>query len=420
MIRPTVAVLFVLGFLTNGSDRGFATAAPAGAKVRVVRVEGEAVDGGFVGVDGKGVVLEGAEAPIPLRNVRELHFAAETAPRALAEGAVGLRIVLRGGDVVRGALEAASVEDLTIKPVDFAALRLPFDAIRCIEADPASRGPCDEPGRLRPARKGTDIAYARSGDAFAGTLAEATMSGVVLEGNGAKQTLRWAELIVLHLDGTDAKPPEGLVAEFEMRGGSLLLGTDVTADAAAWRATLGGGIQLTVPRDGVAAVRWSGGSFARVDDLPYEATLIPFYEGLDPAFLEAWYGARADRTPSGCPLRIANGAYRHGIAVHAKSVVKVPLGKAYRRFTAAFGVDDEAVALGARSGSKGDVTARVLVDGKEVWSTNGSVKGGEPARPIGPIDVAGAETLVLEVGFGSDQHRLDRADWVDPVLVRAP
>ena len=66
------------------------------------------------------------------------------------------------------------------------------------------------------------------------------------------------------------------------------------------------------------------------------------------------------------------------------------------------------------------MTARVLVDGKPVWTSAGSVRGGEAARVVGPLDVSGAKSLVLEVDFGEGQHQMDRADWVDPVLVRAP
>ena len=58
----------------------------------------------------------------------------------------------------------------------------------------------------------------------------------------------------------------------------------------------------------------------------------------------------------------------------------------------------------------------MLADGREVWSSGGSVKGGEPARAVGPLDVTGVDTLTLEVDFGGGRHVMDRADWVDLVL----
>ena len=423
VIRSPVASILVLALVTIGSSREFAAAAPAGPKARLIRVDGDPVEGSFVRAGTKEIVLEGLAAPVDLSSVRELRFAPGDAPRVPIDGAVGLRVILRGGDVVRGALGAASAEELTIKPPDLGSLRIPFDAIRRVEAEPPNRGPCDEPGSERPARKGTDLVYSRSGDAFAGLLVEATMKGVVLEGNGTKQSLSWADLVVLHLDGTEPKERSGLVAEIETVGGSMLLGTDATGDADGWKVTLDSGLKVSVPKGGVTAVRWSGGTFARMETLPFEAKYVHYYTdvGQNPADYEAWWGARVDRTRGlGCPLRIANTTYRHGIAVHAKSIIKVPLGKAYSRFSSLFGIDDEEQTDGGGKASRGDVTARVLVDDKEVWTSKGSVKGGEPARTVGPVDVTGGLVLVLEVDFGGDMNIFDRADWADPILVRAP
>ena len=130
-----------------------------------------------------------------------------------------------------------------------------------------------------------------------------------------------------------------------------------------------------------------------------------------------WFDTRADRTPHGCPLRVAGSSFRHGLAVHSKSVVKIPLKKGFARFEARFGIDDETLA--AAENVRGDVTARVTTDGREVWTSGAShVKSGEAARIVGPIDVTGVEMLALEVEFGDGMEVNDRADWGDPVLVR--
>ena len=256
----------------------------------------------------------------------------------------------------------------------------------------------------------------------AGTLSEASAKGIVLEGDGPKQSLSWAELVVLHLDGEDPAPRSGLVTEIETAGGAMLVGTEASGDATGWKLRLLTGIDLFVPRETLIAVRWSGTSFARAEGLAFESEFTPYYpgDGIDKRHLDALYGARVDRTRRGCPLRIGGTTFRHGFAVHARSVIRIPLAGGFRRFLAGFGIDDEVLTDGAGGGAKGDVTARVRVDGREVWSSKGSVRGGEAARTIGPIDVTGAKTLVLEVDFGGDFHILDRADWVDPILVRAP
>jgi hypothetical protein len=178
---------------------------------------------------------------------------------------------------------------------------------------------------------------------------------------------------------------------------------------------------VDVPAASVRTIRWSGGAFVYASELPFTSKYTPFVDDDSKpeyrAYRELWYGARADLRPDGCPLRIAGTTYRRGIGVHARSVVTLPLAKGFVRFECRFGIDD-APNLGG-DGPRGDVTARVVADGKEVWTSGGSVRGGEPARVVGPIDVTGVESLVLEVDFGAELHQRDRADWVDPVLLRA-
>jgi hypothetical protein len=229
----------------------------------------------------------------------------------------------------------------------------------------------------------------------------------------------WADLVVAHLDVESLPPATGLLAEVETLSGSRIQATRLTGDAKTLRITSRAGVEMEAPLVGVRVVRWKGGRFVYASDLPYRSKLEVYYgDGAVPSeHYEPWYGARTDRTAERCPLRVGGVTYRHGIAVHAKSTVTVPLERAFATFETGFGIDDET--LEAAEGPRGDVTARVLVDGKEVWSSGGSVKGGEEARKIGPLDVRGAQSLVLEVDFGAGQHENDRADWVDPILVKA-
>lgn len=419
-LLQATGLIVVLGLAPLGMGPVTAAlAGPAGAAgVRVVPVKGAAFEGTFTGCTADALSLEG-KAALPLDGVREVRFVPDAPPPAFPERAVGLRVVLRGDELVRGVLVGADADGLDVKPPDMPALRLKFDDVRRIETERPDRGACDEPARHRPPREKTDVAYAVSGDAFPGTLDHATLAGVTLDRDGDKRTVPWAELVVLHIDEPALPAPEGRTAEIDTVGGSRLTATSLECDVKTLRVTTRAGLALDVPREAVAAIRWWGGAFTYASRLPFTAELVPYYKDdvTDPTFLEHWYGARVDRMPSGCPLRIAGTTYRHGFAVHAKSVVTIPLGGAYTSFEARFGIDDEALAA---TDPKGDVTARVLVDGKPVWTSAGSVRGGEAARVVGPLDVTGAKSLVLEVDFGEGQHQMDRADWADPVLVRAP
>ncbi len=420
MRRPPATIVLGLALLAGAAlPAGVRGAPAAGPKVRVVRVGAASVEGTFARSTPAEIVLDGVATPLDVATTRELRFAPDAPPRPLPERSTGLRVVLRGGEVIRGTLEAATVDELTVKPPDLAAMRLPFDAIRRVETESPDRRLCDEPDRLRPARAGTDVAYARSGDAYAGTVADATTKGLVIESSASKQTLAWADLVVLHLDEPALPPAKATPCEIETAGGSILLGEDPVGSVDGFTLTLRSGPKVSVPREALVAVRWLGGAFALVGALAFEATITPGYEDVaKPSREDLVWGLRVDRTPGGCPLRIGGVRYRHGISVHSKTSLRVPLGKAWTRFTCAFGIDDEVLTDTADPSRKGDVTARVLVDGKEAWSSKGSVRGGEAARVVGPIDVTGAEELVLEVDFGADQFTLDRADWAEPILSR--
>jgi hypothetical protein len=415
----TARLPVLLVALSGGvSDVPAAEAAPGKGVVAVVPVRGAAVEGEFVSLGEAGVRLAGASAPHALDALREVRFAADGPLPELAAG-VGLRVVLKGGEVVRGVFASGSETGIDVKAPDLPAVSLSFDVVRRIEAEAAHRGPCSEPARERPPRPGTDVAYLKSGDVFPGTVLSADSEGIVVEASRGRTTrVAWRDLVVAHLDNPALPPPAGLVAEVDTVGGSRLVATAVAGDSKTLSVTLRSGSKVDVPAASVRTIRWSGGSFVYASDLPFTSKFTPYVA--DPqieAYLERLYGARADRTPEGCPLRIAGTTYRHGIAVHSKSAVTIPLGKAYARFECRFGIDDEL--LSRSEGPKGDVTARVVADGKEVWSSGGSVRGGEPARTVGPIDLTGVESLVLEVDFGNELHQGDRADWADPVLLRA-
>jgi hypothetical protein len=395
----------------------------AGEKVVTTRLSGTPVEGPFASIDATHLRLTGHD-PVPLAELLEARF--EGPPSRAPRAGPRLAAVLRGGEEVVGTFVEGDAEGITLEPTDYPAVAVPFDAVLRLEARPATAaGPCASPSQRRPPRPGQDVVHARSGDAFAGTLLTATDDGVVIEsGRDRRQTVPWAEVLVLHLDEEPLDAPESLVLEVDTAGGSRLVATSVEGDARGLRVKTRSGLSVALPLSAVRALRGSGGSFVYACDLPWKATYEHDYgaPGADPeasaAYVAAWFAARAHEMlgHEACPLRIDGKTYRHGFGVHARTVLTVTLGKRFRSFRATFGLDDTAKAPDGRGG--GEVRARVLADGKEVWTSGGSVRVGEPARAVGPVSVEGVETLSLEVGWG-EVLLLDRAVWADPVLVRA-
>jgi len=63
---------------------------------------------------------------------------------------------------------------------------------------------------------------------------------------------------------------------------------------------------------------------------------------------------------------------------------------------------------------KGSVEFVVLGDGKVLFKS-GILRSGDPAVPV-KVDLAGVETLTLQVTNAGDGNDADHADWIAPEL----
>ncbi|MFO0934727.1 MAG: NPCBM/NEW2 domain-containing protein [Planctomycetota bacterium] len=424
---PRLAVAAaVLGLASVLRGAPAADAAPALPVVEVVPFDGPTVSGPLAAVTATEVRLEGRAEALDLDGVREVRFPGAAAPAAAAAGeGTPVRVALRGEELIVGRVVGADDVGVDVAAPGLDRLRLVFDVVRRIEADPPGRAPCDRTALQNAPRPNADVAYTRAGDAYAGTLEGATTEGLVVDGGGTKSTVRWGDLAVLHVDEPPLPPPSGRTAELETKGGTRLPATAATFDGATWTLKTASGLDVRVPTAATQVVRFAGGRFVHASRLPFTNRFTPRHEDelLPEQYHAPWYAATADRTVYGCPLRVAGVTYRHGLGVHAKSVVTLPLGKKYVRLVGKFGVDDnDETSRDVQPPPerlRGDVTARIVADGREVWSSNGSVKWGQPARVLPSIDVTGVETVLLEVDFGAEDDINDFADWVDLALERA-
>ena len=98
-----------------------------------------------------------------------------------------------------------------------------------------------------------------------------------------------------------------------------------------------------------------------------------------------------------------------GFGMTSRTRMTWSLDGRHRWFCARAAIDDTA-------GGGGDVVFRVLVDGRPVWSS-GPVQGGQRPQTVGPVDLAGAEKLMLVVDYGRRADVGDHAVWLDPRLV---
>ena len=102
-----------------------------------------------------------------------------------------------------------------------------------------------------------------------------------------------------------------------------------------------------------------------------------------------------------------------GFGCHSRTTLKFELDGSWTRFEAEVGLSDEVTSLP----DHGAIEFRVLVDGQEKWRSK-TIRGGEPATPVGPIALQGAKTLELVTDFGAGEDVADRGVWGAPLLLR--
>jgi hypothetical protein len=121
----------------------------------------------------------------------------------------------------------------------------------------------------------------------------------------------------------------------------------------------------------------------------------------------------------GVGMSIAGRAFAKGLGVHSTSVVAVALQGRCTAFASFVGVDDETRGPKAIPGGPyGSVVFEVLVDGVSRYKS-GVLRGGDAAVAVPPVDLTGAQELMLVVHDGGDDFTKDHGDWADAKLTCA-
>jgi hypothetical protein len=111
-----------------------------------------------------------------------------------------------------------------------------------------------------------------------------------------------------------------------------------------------------------------------------------------------------DGAGDGGPITLDGVQYAKGLGTHAPSSASVRLGGNCTTFTAKVGVDDEME-------DRGKVSFKVLVDGVAKY-TSDLLTGTSPTADVS-VNVAGGQTLTLQVTDGGDGITSDHADWAE-------
>ena len=317
------------------------------------------------------------------------------------------RIELAYGGVARGKLNAIADETMSMHVPLVSDMTISLSHVRSAwdkKVDPATINRDNEPDNQDTlyVRDKQDPTSIRSVNGKITALDDASLKFIF---RGQERTItrdRLAGLVFKH----DSRPKPESVGTHQvlvLQGGQALpcqvksIGKHVTF-------TLLGGGQAAPPRDAVRAMRIENGR--RID----LTRLAPNAEEAIPYFgLKLPYRLNTDF--AGNPIVLFNEkTYTSGLAVHSKSRLHYKLKPNCERFQASFGMMNP-------GGKLGNVTARVLGDGKVLWE-QADITAKTDVIDI-DIELKGVERLILEVDFGQGQNVGDRAAWCNPRLIYA-
>jgi len=355
---------------------------------------------------------QGEPLSIPLQDVVELRFSPlahdNTAPKHPAEAADKWQIELRLQGKLRCVMTAIADDSLALQSAQLGEFSLPVNQVHAIWSDQVQMDKIDRGGEA----EGMDSVYIRdknqpdkivSVNGRIQSLSDQSLSFVFREEARTISLDRLVGMVFAHAD----RPAPAKISFYQMMelaGGQLLPCSLKQLTEAQADLQLPGEAQVSVSRDQLVAMRCVNGrliDLTRVEPTAEDA--IPYFSMKIPH--------RVNQSFSGEPIRLFdNKTYERGLAVHSKSRLYYKLDQPGERFRATFGLMQDGAKLG-------NVTARVLGDGKVLWEQT-DINAQSRAIPV-DVDLKQAQRIILEVDFGQGQDVGDRAAWCNPVLILA-
>ncbi len=146
-------------------------------------------------------------------------------------------------------------------------------------------------------------------------------------------------------------------------------------------------------------------SFRRAEELPLSLVSAALVEQETGIYEWPW---RANRGARGGTLRVGPMWADLGLGMHSRQVLAFDLPLGAKRFEGWVGLDADVC-----TAASADYVVSVVPRGQTapVVRDRGRLRGGQGAKRVGPIDLTGAERLVLAAEFGDDAQADDTAPW---------
>ena len=355
------------------------------------------------------ILVHGRDAYIKL--ALPVHAATTSAPSPATTQArhdPAWKILLVGDDQLTAKIGGWSDQKLHITALPGMAERLdiPIEQVRelwCGTADQIKQAQA-----IKPDEAVEDAAFVLKDGAIVSVRGVALgfdADALLFKFNDESKRINLSKLVGVIFGGQVPKRDDSFRQTFQLKNGDMLSGSWRSFDNAAnaigletrWGAKLG------IPIDQVVRIRSINGRLVYVGNLkPATVEQKPYFDRMLPY--------RIDKSLTGGPLKLSDGEYPHGIAVHSRTVLTYDIAGIYEEFKTKVGFQQP-------EGKLGQAVVRVWGDGKVLYE-NLDARG--DAKPVEvSVKVAGVQRLTLEVDFGKNEDTGDRVVWANARLLRA-
>jgi hypothetical protein len=386
------------------------SAAGFAAPVRALTIEGQAIEGAWLGMEGDKFKfsVEGKETLLAPDQLMGLHWMATTSRPASVTTRPGDEVLvhLADGSRFNAQITGAQGETIQLQTGLMPELELKLSQMAAIrfsqEASPAADKAFAEALASRdPTQDTLFVAQDGKVNAIRGTLEKLTESGGTFKWRNRSVPVDRARMFAVVL-ATGAGTPPAPQARCVLTDRSVWAGRLVGGDQKTVQLELDAGPTLTIAVDLLSDIRF------RNDHMQFLSDLEPSNYQFKPWGTTQW-PYRKDRSAANRPIQIGGQLFDRGIGMHSAGSLTYTLNEPFRQFAATVGIDDAV-------GSRGNVVFRVLADGREVFNS-GPVTGRDDPTPV-LVTLNGAKTLQLIVDYGDDLDIGDQADWGNARLIK--
>jgi len=369
-------------------------------------VDGRIASGRLTGIVAHGslslVSTEGAVEDVPLTKLIKL--TRQTPP--LNAGGEGSVLIFPDGDrLCRTSIGSAADNSLDVTSHLLGKLKIPLDGVLgLILVPPVERDALDLlRDRVRHESRDSEVVWMLNGDRRTGGFLGIDDRSVKFRVETRQVDIDRSGVIALGFDPKLVEYPRPQVPFLEVLlvEGTRLGLTECQLDRGRLAGKTRFGLRIQFPLTDVDSMYARSAAFEYLTEREVAGVQYVAYVGPTRPY-------RIDRAVDGRRLELSGRSYERGLGTQSRTLLAYKLKPGDQRFQALVGLDD-------RAGPFGSVVFRVLVDGRERFSTLATSSRDQP-KAI-DIDLAGAKTLILITEFGDRGNVQDLADWVEARII---